>query len=413
MNTLKIVKLGFYIPPVLKPLLNSTEREYQYLSLKSNAYGRLLLTLKNFLERYEEKIDTVDYFITYEHDQSDTLKGLIGHINRSEVDVGVLPMHMYKESLEAVDFCYPYKLYYFTFVTPKPTYKPQIFGIFQTLSLSVWITIALGFLAVVLIYFFLLKWKYPFNKILFHVFAVLLRQSAIIIPSSFTEKTLIYSWVFAAMFLCLAYDSVFLSFLSLPPLIKIKHVSDLARAVDNGEYHCMSPPTLAVGERFIMSEQTHLKAIGKDLLKNKLSSGNVYLKFIRKSRKQNLAYFADTGTLDKFVGKYYISEDRFFETMAGMMVQRNFCCKNLLNTFVHKMMSSGILEKYHSDGAYLTSLPLSLAFPEKYESKRKLTLTDVAPAFIFLLSGHFIAFLFFIGEILINRRNAHLEILRI
>lgn len=215
MNTLKMVKLGFYIPPVLKPLLNSTELEYQYLSLKSNAYGRLLLTLKIFLERYEEKIDTVDYFITYEHDQSlnGTLKGLIGHINRSEVDVGVLPMHMYEASLKAVDFCYPLKLYYCTFDTPKP----QIFGIFQTLSLSVWITIALGFLAIVLIYFFMLKWKYPFNKILFHVFAVLLRQSAIIILSSFAEKTLIYSWVFGAMFLCLAYDSVFLSFLSLPP----------------------------------------------------------------------------------------------------------------------------------------------------------------------------------------------------
>lgn len=207
------------------------------------------------------------------------------------------------------------------------------------------------------------------------------------------------------MFLCLAYDSVFRSFLSFPPLNKIKHVSDLARAVDDGEYHCMSPPDMNVGERFKMSEQNDLHTIGKDLLTNKLSSRNVFREFILKSRKQNLALFTDTGTLEKLVGNYHVSEDRFFESMAGMMVQRNFCCKNLLNTFVHKMMASGILEKYHSDGAFLTSLPLRLAFPEDYDSTRKLTLTDVAPAFIFLLCGYFIAFFIFIGEILINLKK--------
>lgn len=122
-----MVKLGFYLPPDLKPFLSSTEREYQTLSQKSNAYGRLLFTLKSFLERYKEKIGTVDYFITYERDLillNGNLTGLIGHINRSEVDVGVLPMHMNEESVKAVDFCYPFKLYYLTFVTPKPTYKP-------------------------------------------------------------------------------------------------------------------------------------------------------------------------------------------------------------------------------------------------------------------------------------------------
>lgn len=162
-----------------------------------------------------------------------------------------------------------------------------------------------------------------------------------------------------------------------------------------------------------MSKKNHLQAIGRDLLENKLSSGNVYLKFIDKSKKQNLAYFTDTGTLENFVGKYHVSEDRFFETMAAMMARCDFCCKNLLNTFVHRTMASGILEKCHRDGAFLTPLPLLFAFPEEYDSKRKLTPTDVAPAFIFLLSWYFIAFLFLIGEILINRRKAYLETLRI
>lgn len=87
-----------------------------------------------------------------------------------------------------------------------------------------------------LIYYITLKGKYPFDNIFFHVFAVLLRQSSILRPSSVAENLLVYSWVVGAMFLCLAYDSVFLSFLEFPPVNKINGISQLATAVDNGEY---------------------------------------------------------------------------------------------------------------------------------------------------------------------------------
>ena len=42
---------------------------------------------------------------------------------------------------------------------------------------------------------------------------------------------------------------------------------------------------------------------------------------------------------------------------------------------------------------------------EEVNPKRKLTLIDVAPAFIILLWGYFISVLVFTGEILSNRRK--------
>ena len=44
--------------------------------------------------------------------------------------------------------------------------------------------------------------------------------------------------------------------------------------------------------------------------------------------------------------------------------------------------------------------------------KRKLTLTDVAPAFIFLLSGYIMSFLVLIDEILLKKKNVNQSIKR-
>ena len=86
-----------------------------------------------------------------------SLGGLIGKINRSETDIGVTPFAMSERSAEDVDFCYPFKFEDYTFVTRKARYVPQIFGMFQTLSLSVWITIACVLLALMITNYFFFK----------------------------------------------------------------------------------------------------------------------------------------------------------------------------------------------------------------------------------------------------------------
>ena len=99
------------------------------------------------------------------------------------------------------------------------------------------------------------------------------------------------------------------------------------------------------------------------------------------------------------IGNKFVSEDHFSEIMPSMMIRKDFCCKRVVETFVHKLMASGLYFKYQSDKSFLLRLPLLLKFTEEDTSKRKLKLTDVAPAFIVLLTGYLVSFLVLMVEL--------------
>lgn len=137
-------------------------------------------------------------------------------INCSEIDVEVVPVYMDKTIKNFVDFSYPYKLEDFTFVTRQPVYKTKIFGIFQAFSFPVWISIILFLIAISIVSHTMMKKKYNFSRITFHVFAVPMWQSSLVTRSSLGEKLIVYTWVVGAMVLCLPYESVFIVSLCSP-----------------------------------------------------------------------------------------------------------------------------------------------------------------------------------------------------
>ena len=201
-----------------------------------------------------------------------------------------------------------------------------------------------------------------------------------------------------------------------PPLNKIKDLSDLASAVKKGDYHCLSVMHEGVAWHLLSGKEYSLRFIGRDLAENGLSDGDIVTTFNEKSREQNLTLFLNTAVLGYYASskKYFVSEDRFFQQLGSMMVRKGFCCKHLIDTFVHRMMASGIHSKIMNDGKFLNNMKVSLRHPETDTSLRKLTLTDVAPAFIFLLFGYFVSFLAFIGEVFWHQKNLkHSKILKI
>lgn len=409
MATGKNVTIGYIAHPYFKRFLNAnnfTETVMYYISNTDDVTCRSLLTFKKYLEQYPNLFAGVNIALSVEDDifPNSAAVDLVEKINRSEIDIGFQTFIINEVVTERVDFFYPYGLDDYSFFIRKPKYKPQIFGIFQTFSMPVWISIAIAIIVMSALIYILLNWKCTLSKSFLHVFAILMRQSSIIIPISFGEKLLIYSWVVGAMCLCLAYDSVFLSFLSFPPVVKIKHLTDLATFVKSGDYQCMYMPTERIKERFLTSKKEHLKIIGEDLKAYNLTSPTFYIDMFNESNN-NIAHFAQTRiSYFPISGKFIKSEDRFLESMSAMIVGKGFCCKKLLDNFVHKMMSSGIDIKYKNDAAFwfwLNKLPEY----EENDTKRKLTLTDVAPAFIFLLCGYFISFLVLIGEICIDRKK--------
>ena len=181
------------------------------------------------------------------------------------------------------------------------------------------------------------------HKVLFHTFAVLLRQSSILKLSSMAENLLIYSWVVGAIIICLAYDSVFLSFLAFPPINPIKDVYQLSKAVLNEDYHYVIHPQSAFNYLFEIPKQEDLKIIGTDIKNNNLIFMELLIPFIYEEAIKNVAFINDSETADLIsVGKKFVSEDRFSEILSAMMIRKNFCCKKEIETFIHILMASGL-----------------------------------------------------------------------
>lgn len=392
------------------PPFETEGQQLAFLSWKLNPQGRLLLALMQYLQQHTNYFDKINFVLTHEQTYSwrnGTWGGLVNKINDSKIDVGVSLFFVTEDLVKEVDFSFPYQIDDYTFVTQKPKYKPQIFGIFKTFSLSVWMSIMSVLFAMPIISFIILKKKYTFNDICFHVFAVLLKQNSIIRPSSLVEKFFVYSWVVGAMILCLSHDSVFLSFLSIPPVTKIKTLLDLALAIQSDNYICIDDPNDSIAGDWMISKEEHLRTIAMNIVENLPSYQFPFKYFLQESDKQNLAYIIDTRyacTLNP--EKFSIAEERFLEGMSAMMVRKDFCYKDLLDSFVHKIMASGLYFKYNSDESFFLSMLVRSHDPD-YEkpSNRKLTITDVAPAFIFLLSGYFISFLVLIVEIKLYRNK--------
>ena len=405
----RIVKIGFYVYPTDMDDASSFEDLMPYISSKENMYGRILLTMKEYLEKYSKVFDETQIIITGETSAvlpNRTLKGLKRMLSTREIDIAVQSVIINEPNLKIADFSYPFEMLSAAFVIQKPEYKPEVFGILKTFSWQLWIATFSILIAMSIVYYVCFKNKSPLDQVLFHTFAVLLRQSSILKPSSMAENLLVYSWVIGAMTICLAYDSVFLSFLAFPPINPIKDISQLSKAVLNGDYHCIIPPQSAFNYLFKMPSNDNLKIIGADIKNNNLSIQALLRPFILENASKNIALIIDSHTLHVMrVGKKFVSEDRFSEIMGAMMIRKDFCCKKVIETFIHRLVASGLYFKYQNDKSFLLRLPFLLKLSEEDVSKRKLTLTDVAPAFIVLLMGYFVSFFVLIGEILTDPRK--------
>ena len=135
METNRTASLGYNAFPWLRFISASaiSENREEFLSIKYNPHGRILLALKKYLE-FTKRFDRIDIDMIFEANlnlANGTLSGLIAKINRSETDIGVTPIFMNKKSSEDVDFCYPFGFEDHTFVTRSPRYVPQTFGIFR------------------------------------------------------------------------------------------------------------------------------------------------------------------------------------------------------------------------------------------------------------------------------------------
>ena len=180
MEKLQSVKLGFYVPYDILDNASSSEDIIQYMTDGENMYGRILLTLADYLQKYSKVFEEPEIKITAEDSAilpNGTLKGFKRFINTGEIDIAVEPTIIYETNMKIADFSYPFQMFSATFVIRKPEYEPEVLGILKTFSWQLWIAIFSILIAMSIIYYVGFKKKYPLDKFILHTFAVLLRHN--------------------------------------------------------------------------------------------------------------------------------------------------------------------------------------------------------------------------------------------
>ena len=112
---------------------------HQFLSWSGNPGGRFILAFEQYLKQ-TIKFDRLTYILYGPAENlfpNGTLEKSGWKINASEIDIWGPAFRLSETLMPVMDFTYPISLLDYTFVTRKPKYRPQIFGIFQTFSLIV------------------------------------------------------------------------------------------------------------------------------------------------------------------------------------------------------------------------------------------------------------------------------------
>lgn len=391
-------------------LYNKHQNISSYLSkTEAHLYHRTFLLLSEFMNFSFRVVVSDSGGVLLDNG---TWTGLLGMLNRSEIDVAPENFLVTEQRSEAARFSYPFIIDDITFVTRKSERMSQELSLFNNISTSAWIAISIAFLTTVTLTFIILRQRYPFCDIVFHLLAVCFKQSpANIQPKTASGNLVILGWIVGTSLLLVFYTSVLLSFLSFPPQGGIRSVAALADAVDKGEYNCMIMPGGSVLQvMFSKSADRRLKIIG-DNLKNYANAYEPLENFLA-IKDEKIAYIINGLGANFLKGRYFISEDPFLQAMRAMATRRDFCCVKKLDKNIKALMSSGIFIKILKDVDFSLSLKMLSSEDTNADPMRSLNLHDLSEVFVFLIFGYGVSLIIFSMELLskyVNRLKRGLK----
>lgn len=395
MSTFKAFKIG-----ILSPTALPDEDIQTYLENQKDVYGQICFLLLEVLH--------ASYQISFADSggillENGTWTGLIGMLNRSEIDLAMTNFFVSEDRNEAVHFLYPFNLDEVTFITRKPEYSPQTFAIFATVSLSVWVALAISMTVIIIFNFFLTKKKCSLDAIVFNILAVFLSQHVSIKMTTMSEKLLHCSWMMGAIFFTFCYNSVLLSFLTFPPKVGVTNFNELARAVQQSGYNCMFGEGSSMPDYFARSNERKLHIIGENILKNPNGYGSIEKFFRLKGEK--LAYLESKEDVAFVKDNYFISNDRLLQYMHAMPTSKNFCCKEQLNLALHRLQAGGFFQKFLQERDFKIASEIFSSEVEEADHLRSLTVTDIGAAFTFLIFGYGISLFVLMVELIQDRKS--------
>lgn len=326
-----------------------------------------------------------------------TWTGTIGMVHRKEADIGVATLVITDERRDVVDFSYPFYLDAITFVTRKVENTSDFSAPYRPFSLDAWLALVLSFVAMTLT----LYWSKSRTSLTYNfkiVFCSLIKQ-----PVSYrnpVKKSLMFIWLLSVVFLTSCYLSLLLSFLTLPPITKIRNIQALSREVQSGRYHIIARKGPII-DLLLESGDRSIRAIGRKILKNPMGYGNV-MTFLELSEKLNIALVEERNFIKYLKREYYVSNENFSFFMCSVAVKKTFRCRDKLNMVIHRITAAGLYQKILQQSLQESSFFIFLRERLDKSAPKPLTLVHLSGAFLILIVGLSVSCASFLVEILKN-----------
>lgn len=323
--------------------------------------------------------------------------GLVGLLVQENADMALNDFAITEDRSKAIRFSYPYYISRTNFATKnlEPSFSKTAF--LKVFSFKIWICILISF-SLMLIILALSKRQHS------------QRHSKIILQENTVEKTYVgitickMTFGIGQLFLRLFYAAVLLSILSVPSLVGIRTIAELATAVREGRYQCITTPGSFTPDAFLKSSKPgdNINIIGQSLKENRGTMNFVKVLGDTQSSKKSAFFTAELRFL-AYKDLYYIADEGVFTYFQGVGLRKDFCCKAELDVILHYIWSSGINMKILNDAHFIKRIKTQQQIKITDTKKRKLSLKNLEGVFILLFIGNILATITLLIEILFHK----------
>ncbi|KAF8794638.1 glutamate receptor ionotropic, kainate 4-like [Argiope bruennichi] len=332
---------------------------------------------------------------------NNTWSGTIGMVYRGEADLAIGKIAITESRALALDYSYPYDIERLTFGTKIPGLVPKYASFIWPFSWGLWIGIFLILIFMSVMLHILLCKNYSLQTLGVKIFGNLLHQQLNIEYRKCSDKILITGWLLGSMFISYSYNAVLLSFLTIPQRNKgIRYLDELAEAVGKGSYRCMVFSGDSHAEIFRRSPQPSVQRMGNLILEN-----NWKIRALSSAAKEVMADGRTAVVAPKFffqnilANQALISHDSLSAITRALFFRKDFCCKELMDKYIHRIAAGGFYPRYLNLQLYQRQFSTASAASSNTDSSFKsLKIKDMLSAFLLLFLGYFLAFFALIVE---------------
>ncbi|XP_067131590.1 uncharacterized protein [Centruroides vittatus] len=327
--------------------------------------------------------------------------GIIGRVQRKEVDLSTLSLCVTYDRFQVVDFTIPVTGDKVVFIVSSPRKLSKLTAIIRPFSLKTWIYIVVSTFVTAISFSFIAfvrnnyfperKTAWTTRNFTWFLLRSLTSQGGEIdYDKSTSSRVIIGVWLLATTVLISAYGGILFSYMTRPVYEEVpKNIEQLAIAVKNKEYSCGTLSNSALSELMLGKSEGTVKILSEYISSHPEESFSTFQQGIQHMLHHKYAYITSAyffATLNMRENSFVISEDLFMSYSIAFPTKKKFKFKNKFNKMLRRLVDAGIYEKLLREAKQAPGVGYT-------DIHHPLSIDDGMSAFILLGSGYILSYI--------------------